>query len=456
MKTFVFLLLIGSLVFGDKSKPNILLIIADDLGNADVSFNSGKNALIKTPGIDRIAQEGVRLERFYACPVCSPTRVGTMIGRWPITLGLMGAVIPPWRKRGIEPEVITLPEILSENGYQRRAIIGKWHLGHASRKFLPLNQGFNHFYGHLNGAIDYFSHLREGENDWFRNEAPIFEKGYATDLLAAEADRFIRESHSQNEPFFIYLPFNAPHSPFQAKEEDIKKVKNLSGKQQVYAAMVQSMDRGIGQILETLDELKIADNTFVLFFSDNGGVKKVTSPSVLRDGKFSVYEGGIRVCAAARWPDGGILGGKSISSTPIGYIDVLPTLCSVAGINLEPYEKDLDGQNVLEIMRGSNKEPKRPWFSLIDQDGRTSQMAVIQEPYKLVVKIDKTNNERINELYDLRQPSEQNNLAYTMPEKVKELTTLLKRFQALQVNPMPPYRKGKKGFKPPKNWVIKE
>ena len=200
-------------------KPNILIIVADDLGFADVGFNGGK--IIATPNLDRLAATGVRLTDFRTCPMCSPTRAGLLTGRWPLRFGLMRAVVPPWSPHGLPQNENTLPELLAGAGYEHRALVGKWHLGQARREFLPLAHGFTRFYGHYNGAIDYFTHQREGERDWHDNERTITEKGYATDLLAAEAVRFVRSS-PPGKPWLLYLAFNAPHSPHQAKEDDLK------------------------------------------------------------------------------------------------------------------------------------------------------------------------------------------------------------------------------------------
>lgn len=460
MKVLSLILCLSFLSYAQE-KPNIILIVADDLGYADVSFGAGENPQINTPEIDRIAKEGVALTRFYACPVCSPTRVGIMTGCWPINFGLMKAVIPPWRARGLDPDLITLPKILAENGYKRRAVIGKWHLGHAKKIHTPLQQGFTHFYGHLNGAIDYFTHEREGENDWHRNDQAVFEEGYATGLLAGETVNYITESVQKKEAFFIYLPFNAPHSPFQAPEEELNKISNLQGNKKIYAAMVKSMDKGIGKILNKLEELKIADNTFILFFSDNGGVNSVSAKNHLRDGKFSVYEGGIRVVAAARWPKGGISGGKKIDSKPIGYIDVLPTICAVAGIDISKYSKaNFDGKNVLDTLKGNSPGPDRIWFSYIHQSSAKEHFSVIKEPYKLVVKVPYNKGQKgapAIELYNLKEnPAETENISSSHPELVKELQKEIAHFMTKQKNPLPFYSEGKKGFKAPKDWIVTE
>ncbi|MGB2823203.1 MAG: sulfatase-like hydrolase/transferase, partial [Phycisphaerae bacterium] len=271
--------LLGRPVFGAENrmrgKPDIVIIVADDLGWNDVGYHGSE---IKTPHIDRIAAEGVQLDRFYACPICSPTRAGLMTGRWPLRFGIMRAVIPPWRDYGLPPEEETLPEMLARAGYKRRGCFGKWHLGHSNRRFHPIDQGFTHFYGCYNGAIDYFTHMREGELDWHRQYAPAREEGYSTTLLAQEAAKFIADSPAdpstgsgRTEPFFCYLPFNAPHTPLQAPPEYLQKYAHLKGQRQKFAAMVACMDDGIGRVLRALDEKGIADNTIVLFFSDNGG-----------------------------------------------------------------------------------------------------------------------------------------------------------------------------------------
>src|SRR5687768_9079249 len=205
--------------------PNIVILLADDLGRADLGYAGSE---IKTPNIDRLVTTGVRLDRFYACPVCSPTRAGLLTGRWPIRHGIMRTVIPPWSTHGLPLEERTLADALREAGYARRGVFGKWHLGHAKRAFLPPQRGFTHFYGHYNGALDYFTHVREGEVDWHRDNETVKEEGYATDLIAREAVRFVEEA-PVSSPFFLYVPFNAPHSPFQAKPDDLARYPNRQG-----------------------------------------------------------------------------------------------------------------------------------------------------------------------------------------------------------------------------------
>lgn len=437
-----------------KQLPNIVILLADDLGFNDVSYHGGK---VRTPHIDRLAEQGVRLEKFYSCPVCSPTRSGLMTGRWPIRLGLMRTVVPPWSTYGLPTDEETLADMLAKAGYRRRGIVGKWHLGHADTKYHPLSRGFTHFYGHYNGAIDYFTHVREGEVDWHRNMKTLFEKGYTTDLLGREAVRFIQQSPA-DEPFFLYVPFNAPHSPFQAKEEDLKKYPDMKRiRRKTYAAMVDSMDQAIGKILAALERRGLVDNTLVLFFSDNGGVRGVADNSPLRAGKTTVYEGGVRVPAVVRWPKGNIAGGKTVGQR-MGYIDIFPTLKKMVGLS-EPSAKPLDGINMLDVWRGGSDKDDRDWFSFISMT-KPEFIAVNTGQWKLVVsgpsvlELPSAENARV-ELFRIdRDPQEKTDVAKENPQVVAQLTVKLKKFRALKINGVQPYKSNRENFKAPKDWVI--
>jgi arylsulfatase A-like enzyme len=438
------------------TRPNIVCIVADDLGYRDVSFNGGE---IPTPAIDRIAQEGVNLTQFYACPVCSPTRAGLMTGRWPLRMGIMRAVIPPWRKWGLPPAEHTLAELAAAAGYERRGIIGKWHLGHSSRKYHPLKQGFTYFYGHYNGAIDYWTHEREGEVDWHRNYETVHEPGYSTDLLGADAVRFIQGSPS-DKPFLLYVPFNAPHGPYQAHEADVRRFEHFPNqRRRIYAAMVVAMDRAVAKILGALDDRGIADNTFVLFFSDNGGIVGHGDNGGLRGGKVQVYEGGTRVCAAARWPAGGIEGGKKVAGH-MGYIDVYPTIKRIIGLADAADPNPLDGVDVWDAMRGEAQAPDREWFSYIHQSGTTEALAVIDPPYKLVVhgpgiSSPDTNARSRVELFQIDgDPNEETNLAAEQSETVDRLIRRLRTFRSWKTDGVPAYSDGRKGFVAPNDWII--
>lgn len=245
------------------AKPNIVIILADDLGWGDVGFHGSS---ISTPNIDNLAQIGIQLDRFYTAPVSSPTRAGLMTGRYPSRFGIRKTVIPPWREYGLDETEETLADVLAKEGYANRAMIGKWHLGHARKAYYPLNRGFTYFYGHLNGALDYFTHIRDGELDWHKNWESCYDEGYSTDLLTDDAVRFIGQQKADS-PYLLYLAYNAPHGPLQAKKEDIAlyaanpefardkdQLTNAELKNCTYAAMVTCMDRGIGRIYKALEQ----------------------------------------------------------------------------------------------------------------------------------------------------------------------------------------------------------
>lgn len=448
-----FCAILGAVILPAAGKPNLLVIVADDLGYADVGFQRGT---IPTPHLDRLAASGVTLTDFRAAPMCSPTRAGLLTGRWPLRFGMMRAVVPPWSKYGLPAEEKTLPELLAAAGYERRGIVGKWHLGHARRAFLPLAHGFTSFYGHYNGAIDYFTHQRDGETDWHRGDATIREPGYATDLLGAEAARFIRDSPEGN-PWFLYVPLNAPHSPFQAKDEDLAKFSTLPPKKRTYAAMVHAMDRAIGEMLSAAEARPDAADTLVLFFSDNGGTGTPGSSNApWRGEKLGVYEGGTRVCAAIRWPAGGLGGGKRFDGR-IGYIDVLPTLLAAAG---EKAPQHLDGLDFLPALTGKSPLPERPWFSYLHQNA-DAHASVHLGRWKLVAHGDffaaKPGPKARHELYDLSSdPQEAKDLAAGQADKVAELRRLLREFGTWQKPGVGPYTQGRDGFKPPKDWIVGE
>src|ERR1051325_344054 len=206
-------------------KPHILFLLLDDLGYTDVGFNGGD---IKTPNIDKLAKSGAKLSAFYVRPVCSPTRAALMTGRYPMRHGLQVGVVRPWAQYGLPLEERTLAQALRQAGYFT-ALIGKWHLGHFQRDYLPTMRGFDHQYGHYNGALDYFTHMRDGGFDWHRNDKVCKDEGYTTTLLGDEAVRVI-EKHDPKTPMFLYMPFNAPHSPLQALPEHLKHYAHVKDK----------------------------------------------------------------------------------------------------------------------------------------------------------------------------------------------------------------------------------
>ena len=431
-------------------RPNVLIIVADDLGYADVGFNGGQT--IDTPNLDRLAATGIRLTDFRSCPMCSPTRAGMLTGRWPLRFGIMRAVVPPWSQHGLPAEENTLPELLAGAGYEQRVIVGKWHLGQARRAFLPLAHGFTRFYGHYNGAIDYFTHHREGQRDWHHDDRTVAEEGYATDLLGDEAVRFIRSAPAST-PWLLYLAFNAPHAPFQAKDVDLEKYARLQQPdRRAYAAMVDCMDQAIGRVLAAVETKTDATNTLVLFFSDNGGIPRVGGNGPWRGAKLTVYEGGTRVCAAIRWPAGGLSGGKRFDGR-IGYIDVLPSILAAAGVSVPG---NVDGVNVLPALRGEAKLRPRPWFTYIHQS-ESAHGSVHEDNWKLIAHGDfmGVGSRPELELYDLdKDPAEKANLAERHPDITARLYKQLRDFGKLQKPGAGAYNDGRQGFRAPKDWVI--
>ena len=235
---------------GAASRPHIVYIVADDLGWKDVGFHGSD---IKTPSIDRLAQEGARLEQFYVQSMCTPTRAALMTGRYPFRYGLQTLVIPTPTKYGLPTDERLLPQVLKEAGY-RTVMVGKWHLGHADRKYWPRQRGYDNHYGAMVGEIDYFTHASSNVRDWYRNNQPVKEEGYVTQLLGKDAVARINE-HDPKTPLLLYLAFTAPHAPYQAPKQYLDKYKHIAEPtRRAYAAMITSMDDEIGKVIAALDK----------------------------------------------------------------------------------------------------------------------------------------------------------------------------------------------------------
>ena len=300
--------------------PNIVLIVSDDQGWKDVSYHGAE---FPTPNIDRLASEGVELDRFYVTPICSPTRAGLLTGRYPLRFGLQRITVKRWGTRAIPEDQTLIPQELEKLGYTTRAMVGKWHVGWSKRAHHPMSRGFTSFYGLGGGAVGFFSHGQYGVTDWHRDWDVLEEEGYATTLLGQEAARIV-ENAPDGEPFFVYVAFNAIHTPNEAPEELIEKFAEIpDSARRIKAAMSASLDAEVGRILDALDAKGVADDTLVWYFSDNGGALNSGSENApLRGEKWAVYEGGIRVNAALRWP-GGLEGGRKLTE-PVSYVDVSP------------------------------------------------------------------------------------------------------------------------------------
>ncbi len=334
------------------AKPNVVFLLADDLGFNDCGFRGGK--AIPTPHLDRLAARGAVLDAFYVQPVCSPTRAAFMTGRYPLRYGLQVGVVRPYAPYGLSLAERMLPVALREAGYAT-AIVGKWHLGHFERAYLPTSRGFAHQYGHYNGALDYNTHERDGGHDWHRDDRASYDEGYATHLLARESTRLIRE-RDRTKPLFLYVPFNAVHDPLQAPAATIAAVTNLTGPRQTYAAMLIELDRAVGEIIAALTAEKMLDDTLIVFSSDNGGPRPgvVTDNTPLRSGKATLYEGGVRVAAFATWP-GRIPAGSRVRA-PLHMVDWYPTLLGLAGAPLAQ-KLPLDGRDMLACLTSGAPTP---------------------------------------------------------------------------------------------------
>ncbi len=429
------------------ARPNVVIILADDLGWNDVGFHASE---IRTPNIDRLTSQGVRFERAYSFPVCSPTRSGLMTGRSPMRLGVAYTVIRPWSNYGVPVRERFLPQAFQQAGYQT-AITGKWHLGHGRKHFLPRARGFDHSYGHLNGAIDYYTHEREGGLDWNRNGKSVREEGYSTFLLGDEAARFIRQ-RDQARPFLLYLPFNAPHAPLQAPDAYIAKYDGIRDeKRRRYAAMTDAMDATVGKVVGVLDEQRIAENTIVLFFSDNGGpLASGASNRPLRAGKGTTFEGGIRVPAILRWP--GKLRAGSVSRQVLSMMDWFPTLTAAAGVppgNALPF----DGTNLWPAIASAKPVVRDDIFFVVENQG-IMRFAAHHQEWKLVREVSRADGKSENWLFRVEDdPEEHNNRAEKEPRLVSELTRRIEEWRRLHPGDGQRESRMPAGWKAPKLWA---
>jgi arylsulfatase A-like enzyme len=452
---FLSLLLIPIAAAGAADRPHVVFLVADDMGYADVGFNGGTE--IKTPHVDQLAAAGAKLTSFYVQPVCSPTRAALMTGRYPIRHGLQVGVVRPWAQYGLPLDERTLPQALKEAGYQT-AIVGKWHLGHFQPEYLPTRRGFDHQYGHYNGALDYFTHVREGGFDWHRDDKVCRDDGYSTHLLAKEAGRLV-SAHDPKVPLFLYVPFNAVHAPHQVPASYKEPYAHLKEPRRTYAGMLAAMDEAVGQIVAAVEKRGMRKDTLFVFSSDNGGPQPgvVTDNGKLRAGKGTVYEGGVRVAACAAW-DGHIKPG-SVVNEPLHMVDWYPTLLKLAGAKGDQ-KLPLDGLDLWPTLAEGKPTPHKEIllnatpagggirvgdWKLVVNGGRAEGDA--PAPKKKKAKDGPETVELFNLAADL---SESKNLAAEQPEKVKELRTRLDHYRAEAVPPK--VRPKPADFQVPKVW----
>jgi arylsulfatase A-like enzyme len=409
-------------------KPNVIVIVGDDMGYADVGFHGCKD--IPTPHLDALAKSGVKFTNGYVTgPYCSPTRAGLLTGRYQTRFGHEfnpgnGA------NQGLPLTETTLADRMKAAGY-RTALVGKWHLGNGERH--PQKRGFDDFFGFLGGAHDYFK--PEGI---LRGNNPTNEKAYLTDAFGREAVAFIDTNKAK--PFFLYLAFNAVHTPMQADDPRLKKFAAIKDRQrQTYAAMMSAMDDAIGTVMKKLADDKLTEETLVMFISDNGGptMKGVTVNasinSPLRGSKRTTLEGGIRVPFLISWP--GQLKANSTDDRPVIQLDLYSTALAAAGITTEP-EWKLEGVNLLPYLNG--KEAGNPHDALYWRFGK--QMAIRQDDWKLVrydLAAEGKNGTSDVKLYNLKDEiGEATDLAARYPDKVKSLQLAWDSWNKANVAPL--------------------
>tara|TARA_B110000008_G_scaffold277297_1_gene318253 strand:+ start:1 stop:1629 length:1629 start_codon:yes stop_codon:yes gene_type:complete len=473
----LFIFLVSFNVSATETRPNVIIFLVDDLGWADISL---RGAPFQTPNIDSIFEEGMTLNRFYTTPICSPTRAALMTGRDPLKLGVAYSVIMPWMNNGIHTDEHFMPESFKLNGYET-SMIGKWHLGHSQENFHPNQRGFDHFYGHLHTEVGYFPPFsNQGGIDFQKNGVTINDDGYETFLLAKEASQWIKSRDTQ-KPFFMYVPFLAPHTPLEAPDNLVKKYKDLEDTRKptrsmaadrtrdlqstiapsarpLYAAVVDALDQAIGQILLTIEEEGIEEDTIILFSSDNGGATYGGGGAdnfPLRGGKGDTFEGSIRVVAAMKWK--GTIDANSSLDQIMTVMDIFPTLSSATGIQMKN-TKIIDGRDMWPAIIDDQSIPLMNEIYFVSEIPNYGQFhtTVFNEQWKLVQSISSTLLEiKVeNKLFDIaNDPFEYIDLANTNPDVVKEMAEKIRRWRALhpiagtRTLLVPP-----PGWRAPKDW----
>lgn len=420
LSALLYALCVFALNSSAAARPNIIVIVADDLGYADVLFNPQHPKEVSTPHLDALAKAGVVCRQGYVSGhVCSPTRAGLMTGRYQQRLGLYtggeaGSGLPMSEK--------IFPQFLKPAGYAT-AQFGKWHLG-PTPEWSPAHRGFDEVFGFLGrGAHDYFK-LDDPEDPIYRGTNVVKETGYLTDRLGEETAAFI--SRNKGKSFFAYLAFNAVHAPLQAPADEIAKFNTGSANRNTLLAMGKRMDDAIGRIVATLKREGVWENTLIFFISDNGGpLAQTANNTPLRAGKHSDYEGGIRVPFLVCWP-AQLKPGES--QAVVSSLDILPTALAAAGLSA-PADKPFDGINLLPILRGKTPAPTRNLFWCSGSD--EGWWAVRSGDWKLVAQRAQV------ELFNLAQDvSEKTDLAKTMPDKVAALTKLHDDWLAQMAKPV--------------------
>jgi len=405
-------------------KPNIVYIVADDLGWNDVGFHG---SAIQTPNLDRLALGGAILNAFYVQPFSTQTRAALMTGRYPMRYGLQTASIMPSSRFGLPVEERTLAQALKEAGYAT-AFIGKWQLGHAKPEFWPTNRGFDYFYGSLSGKVDFVLE-NAGAADWRRGDRPVKERGYVTSLLGKDAVNVINRRNPAR-PLLLVVSFAAPAAPYGAPRELLEKYRDIQDHaRRRYAAAVTALDDAIGQVMSALERNKMLDNTLIVFHSDNGGALPTRFPTgdadvqnfaadngVFREGRGSLYEGGVRVVAIASWP--GKIKAKTVVTDVLHVTDMYTTLIKLAGVSTEQPEK-LDGMDQWPTLADGRPGARKEILINVEE----FRAALRVREWKLVVHAALPG---MVELFDIsNDPEEAQNLADRNSERVSQMLAKL-------------------------------
>ena len=426
---FLAILLLCSTAGVAADRPNILIILADDLGYGDLSSYGGKD--IRTPNVDGIGARGMRFENFYAnCPVCSPTRASLLSGRYPAMAGVPGVIRTHAKNNWgyLRQDASLLPVLLKKAGYHS-ALVGKWHLGLEEENH-PLSRGFDFFHGFLGDMMDdYYKHRRHNINYMRKGRETIDPGGHATDLFSDWAVDYIRSRKGKKEPFCLYLAYNAPHTPIQPPKEWVEKVTKrqpgISSKRAKLVALIEHMDHGIGKVLAALEKTGQAGETLLIFTSDNGGQTSVgANNGPLREGKGTVYEGGIKVPTLASWP-GKIAPGSACQRVSL-TMDILPTLLEALSITTE---EPFDGASFLSELLGKKRaEPGREVYFIRREGGTAYGGKTIEALRRGKWKLLQNSPFKPLELYDLEtDPLEANNLAGKERGVFRDLSARLRR-----------------------------
>jgi arylsulfatase A-like enzyme len=410
------ILLIPALAIAQR--PNVVLIITDDVGYADFGSYGARD--VKTPNIDRLARQGVRMTDFYATPMCTPTRAMLITGRYQQRVGLERALgsAGPSLEQGLPATGRSLPQLLKNNGYAT-GLIGKWHLGYKS-EFLPNAHGFDYFYGFLSGYVDFYTHTRgtDGAEDLWENTTAVRDSGYLTDLITARSVRFIEQNAGR--PFFLEIAYNAAHWPFQRPDRPAKAAGHAAYQnphdsvpptRADYVAMIERADRGIGEVVAALEKRGLSRNTLVIFTNDNGG-EWLSDNSPFFHRKQTLWEGGIRVPAIFRWP-ARLPAGKTVREPAI-MMDVTASILAATG-TAAPTERALEGRDILPVLAGAMRGEERMLFWRYFSPVRQHR-AVRRGDWKLLLDGEHAM------LFNLRTDAgERRDLARSRPDLVRQL-----------------------------------